>query len=718
MNTFDLRLDLDKSSAIQVVTLRQGDVDGTTVSATVYDHGALADLSGISSAYIEFALPDGTHYYRGSASVSGSVVAALVDESQAASVPGRACNAYFSLVDATTGNEYSTSSFVVAVLASAVDGMELAESWDSEIQSAIQACWDAAEGVTVADGAITTPKLATGAVTTAKIDNNAVTMGKIAGNAITTAKIADENVTTAKLADGAATTAKIADDAVTGAKIADGAVTHDKLADAVRRGYVRSFETVAAMQASTTLVLGTVCHTNGFHASGDGGAAYYTVGASGDIALQGGLYASEVNVSLSNAAIDEITDGGTPSSDGFVDETGLAHFWDNIKPDVNNPEDTTAQDQETFLNGGGLTDKSSETFITGGNNTRLLPMASNYGFSSNVDFCEGVFLANSYLHRAANFVYMNDYTATTYEGTYDSPTLCSPSDHMTDGKWHIDCATLTTLISDGVPYYASRYQTTDNKAYHRLYNPTGDRIKPYWKYNCARDLPNVGKTDVGYGRLLSDTLAKLMFDSGQLCYARPNMSENIVPGAVLFNGNASDRFLGITHCSFVGGILQATMGGTIIVEASNTTTDPIVSRTLAESGVLGTLRGYYVPPFIAGAKFSISNNTSTYNFLYKNLLLATDPVTWNPPSEMDGARVCSIVPLDSATHTLSVTATNGTSTITIPSYTVRGLAVMVLPYGWTLQIEATASAEADKRFNICNQIIYSDRDIFIPVRGI
>lgn len=72
MNTFNLRLDLDKSSAIQVVTLRQGDVDGTTVSATVYDHGALADLSGISSAYIEFALPDGTHYYRGSAVGAGS----------------------------------------------------------------------------------------------------------------------------------------------------------------------------------------------------------------------------------------------------------------------------------------------------------------------------------------------------------------------------------------------------------------------------------------------------------------------------------------------------------------------------------------------------------------------------------------------------------------------------------------------------------------------
>ena len=187
MNTFEIRLDLDKSTRVQVVTIRQGDVDGTTVSATVYDHGALADLSGISSAYIEFALPDGTHYYRGSASVSGSVVTALVDESQAASVPGRACNAYFSLSDGT--HEYSTASFVVAVLRSAVDGMELAESWDNEIQAAIQACWDAAQGVTVADGSITTNKLATGAVTGDKLADNSVTTQKLAPHSVDESRI-------------------------------------------------------------------------------------------------------------------------------------------------------------------------------------------------------------------------------------------------------------------------------------------------------------------------------------------------------------------------------------------------------------------------------------------------------------------------------------------------------------------------------------------------
>lgn len=61
-----------------------------------------------------------------------------------------------------------------------------------------------------------------------------------------------------------------------------------------------AFDTVADMQAATYLEDGMTCHTNGFHASGDGGAAYYTVGTSGTangmdvLALQGGLYATLV----------------------------------------------------------------------------------------------------------------------------------------------------------------------------------------------------------------------------------------------------------------------------------------------------------------------------------------------------------------------------------------------------------------------------------------
>ena len=57
---------------------------------------------------------------------------------------------------------------------------------------------------------VSTDLIANGAVTTAKIADVNVTEGKIAANAVTTAKIKDANVTTAKVADGAITTAKIA----------------------------------------------------------------------------------------------------------------------------------------------------------------------------------------------------------------------------------------------------------------------------------------------------------------------------------------------------------------------------------------------------------------------------------------------------------------------------------------------------------------------------
>lgn len=126
----------------------------------------------------------------------------------------------------------------------------------------------------IADGAITTNKLAQGAVTSDKIGAGAVTSEKLAANAVTSDKIADgaitrnkiapalmneiaeirrqnqnpvdsdklatdavtsdkiaaNAVTKEKIADGAVATDKIANGAVTGEKIADGAITKDKLA--------------------------------------------------------------------------------------------------------------------------------------------------------------------------------------------------------------------------------------------------------------------------------------------------------------------------------------------------------------------------------------------------------------------------------------------------------------------------------------------------------
>ena len=79
----------------------------------------------------------------------------------------------------------------------------------------------------IADDAVTANKLAPdvsftpadGSITAAKLANNAVTTAKLANNAVTTAKLADANVTTAKLANNAVTTAKVANGSITPAKL-------------------------------------------------------------------------------------------------------------------------------------------------------------------------------------------------------------------------------------------------------------------------------------------------------------------------------------------------------------------------------------------------------------------------------------------------------------------------------------------------------------------
>jgi len=77
----------------------------------------------------------------------------------------------------------------------------------------------ASGGATIADGSVTTAKLATDAVATVKI----------ADNAVTTAKIADANVTALKLATDSVTTLKIVDDAIIGDKIAANTISGTKL---------------------------------------------------------------------------------------------------------------------------------------------------------------------------------------------------------------------------------------------------------------------------------------------------------------------------------------------------------------------------------------------------------------------------------------------------------------------------------------------------------
>ena len=109
----------------------------------------------------------------------------------------------------------------------------------------------------VADGSITTLKLAAQAVTNAKIAVAAIQGDVIAAGAIVEAKLGTDAVTSAKIADNAVTSALIAADAVTTAKIADDAVTNALIAtDAVNQDSI-----AANAVTATQIVAGTITAT-------------------------------------------------------------------------------------------------------------------------------------------------------------------------------------------------------------------------------------------------------------------------------------------------------------------------------------------------------------------------------------------------------------------------------------------------------------------------
>lgn len=138
MNEFTVRLDLAKGRARQqqTVFVRQGDKNATTIVATITDHGVAASTTGLTARF-SMRLPDGTHYYRKPASLSGNTATVTIDEAQAASVVGRTDVAYFQLLQGTDVIA-STESFTVIVLPDALADATVPDSYDDEIQEYVR----------------------------------------------------------------------------------------------------------------------------------------------------------------------------------------------------------------------------------------------------------------------------------------------------------------------------------------------------------------------------------------------------------------------------------------------------------------------------------------------------------------------------------------------------------------------------------------------------
>lgn len=118
----------------------------------------------------------------------------------------------------------------------------------------------------IADGAVTSEKVAAGAIGTAAIADAAVTYDKIKDKAVGSAKMADNAVSAKKIAsgavqerhifDGSVTQSKLAAESVSSAKLAPNAVTNEKVGD---KALVESLSVTASSDVAESAVTVQSC---------------------------------------------------------------------------------------------------------------------------------------------------------------------------------------------------------------------------------------------------------------------------------------------------------------------------------------------------------------------------------------------------------------------------------------------------------------------------
>ena len=165
MNTQSITLDVSKQSGMMpVIRIGQGDKNGTTIEATIYDNGSPLSLSGYSVRF-EMRLPDGTSYYQSSnGTISGNVATIPIDETYAGAVDGITKIAYIVVYSSTV--ECSTNRINVVVFESAEEGADAAHAYESGIIEATEraiAAAEAAEGVVLQDVPLMSPTIRGGA---------------------------------------------------------------------------------------------------------------------------------------------------------------------------------------------------------------------------------------------------------------------------------------------------------------------------------------------------------------------------------------------------------------------------------------------------------------------------------------------------------------------------------------------------------------------------
>lgn len=198
ISTQRVKLDIGKQASMQVIRLGQGDKNGTTLVAELYDGGSPYSLSG-KTARFTMRTPDGRSSYSvNSSSTSNNTATFNIDERYAAGVAGVTDVAYIEVLSGSTVI-CSTSRMRVICLQSATEGVSPSQMHDNGLDAAIAAANTAASSAnTAASNANTKASRAETATTNANTARD---------NANTAASAANTAASAATTAAGSATTA-------------------------------------------------------------------------------------------------------------------------------------------------------------------------------------------------------------------------------------------------------------------------------------------------------------------------------------------------------------------------------------------------------------------------------------------------------------------------------------------------------------------------------
>lgn len=176
MNTFAFTLDLSKTAYMEPLRIRQGDQNGTTVQATILDHGVA--LEGSYTARFCMRHPGtGATYYRETGTYANGVATVALDEQYAASVPGRT-TAYIQLLQGSTVIA-STSDIPVVILHDATEDAVPGEVYDSAIEDALAELDEATGRISIMVQEQVAEELAAHPEWTTTVQDNSVTDAKL-----------------------------------------------------------------------------------------------------------------------------------------------------------------------------------------------------------------------------------------------------------------------------------------------------------------------------------------------------------------------------------------------------------------------------------------------------------------------------------------------------------------------------------------------------------